>query len=150
MRIGLLALAALLAFASGAEAQSVADARAFVAGLYGAYGRSEPDYLGPQAGRVFAPRLLSLIRRDARNAHGEVGALDGDPICDCQDAGGLKLTSLEITATGPGRAVARVRLTLAGDARRIELDLTAVGGRWRVADVHTADTPSLVRLLGGR
>ena len=30
------------------------------------------------------------------------------------------------------------------------LDLVSVRGRWRVDDVHTPDTPSLLRLLGGR
>jgi hypothetical protein len=80
---------AVLASTSGASAQTPADGRAFVTGLYGAYNGGEPDYLGRQAGAVFSPRLLSLVRKDqAATPEGEVGALDWDPICDCQDSTG--------------------------------------------------------------
>ena len=50
-----------------------------------------PDY-NPfdQPERVFAPPLLAAINEDARLANGEVGYLDGDPLCQCQDAAGLK------------------------------------------------------------
>ena len=139
----------LLAVAPPAGAQSLGDARAFVAGLYRAYGRTpKVDYLGPRARNVFSPRLLGLIRRDERNAHGEVGALDGDPICDCQDADGVRLTGLDVDAAGPGRATVRTSVRFAGGERRtMTLDLVSVRGRWRVDDVHSKDTPSLVRLL---
>ena len=152
MRYSGLALSALLlATGPAAGAQSLQDARGFVTGLYGAYRGGAPDVLGPRAPGIFSPALLALIRRDERNARGEVGALDGDPICDCQDPDGVRLTSLDIAANGPGRAAARVRLRFAGGrAEAMTLDLVAVQGRWRVDDVHTADTPSLVRLLGGR
>ena len=138
---------AVLAMATMAGAQSLESAQGFVAGLYHAYERSQPNYLGRRAAGVFSPRLLGLIRRDARDAHGEVGALDGDPICDCQDADGLRLTALSVAPTGPGRAAARVRLRFPDGPRAMTLDLTAVGGQWRVDDVHTKDTPSLVQLL---
>ena len=144
-------LLAALALAPGAGAQTLDDARGFVAGLYRAYARTpEPDYLGPRARSVFSPRLLGLIRRDARNAHGEVGALDGDPICDCQDPDGIRLVALDVANAGPGRATAHVRVRFAGSRREaMTLDLVSVRGRWRVDDVHTPDTPSLVGLLGG-
>ena len=140
---------ALLALAPSAGAQSLGDARAFVTGLYRAYERTpDVDYLDRRARSVFTPRLLGLIRRDERNAHGEVGALDGDPICDCQDPDGIRLTGLDVSPAGPGRATARVRVRFAGDrAETMTLDLLSVRGRWRVDDVHTKETPSLVRLL---
>ena len=152
MRYSGLALSALLlAMAPAAGAQSLADARGFVTGLYRAYQHGSPDVLGPRARSIFSPALLALIRRDARNAHGEVGALDGDPICDCQDPDGVRLVGLDLAAAGPGRAAAHVRLRFAGSrAEAMTLDLVSIGSRWRVDDVHTADTPSLVRLLGGR
>ena len=150
MRTRLALMAAMIAVAGSAHAQTLADARGFVTGLYAAYAHSEPDYLGPMARQVFSPRLLGLIRRDARNAHGEVGALDGDPICDCQDPDGVRLVGLDIAASGPGRATARVRLHFDGSrAEAMTLDLVSVRGQWRVDEVHTKDTPSLVRLLGG-
>ena len=143
---------ALVALAPAAKAQSLGDARAFVSGLYRAYERSpDVNYLGSRARSVFSPRLIALMRRDARNAHGEVGALDGDPICDCQDPDGIKLVALDVASAGPGRASARVRVRFAGSRREaMTLDLVSVRAAWRVDDVHTRDTPSLVRLLGGR
>ncbi len=142
-------LAAMLALATTARAQSLQSAQGFVAGLYHAYQRSQPDYLGHQGASVFSPRLLALIRRDERNAHGEVGALDGDPICDCQDPGGVRLTTLSVARSGAGRATARVRLHFPDGPRALVLDLASVAGQWRVDDVHTRGTPSLARLLGG-
>jgi hypothetical protein len=143
-------MATLIAVAGSAHAQTLTDARGFVTGLYAAYAHSEPDYLGPMAHQVFSPRLLGLIRRDERNAHGEVGALDGDPICDCQDPDGVRLVALDIAAAGPGRATARVRLRFEGGrAEAMTLDLVSIRGHWRIDEVRSPDTPSLVRLLGG-
>ncbi|WP_293385897.1 hypothetical protein [Phenylobacterium sp.] len=131
-----------------ARAQDAAGARAFVVGLYAAYHGHGPDYLGRQAPQVFAPRLLTLIRRDAAETpQGDVGALDGDPICDCQDAGGLRGVAVEVTGGAGGRASAVAHFRISAEARTVRLDLVAVQGQWRISDVHTADTPSLVSLL---
>ena len=153
-RTSLWLLPPLLAVALAAHAQSADDARRFVTGLYGAYGHSQPDYVGHEALQVFSPRLLALIRRDQRAARGEVGALDGDPICDCQDSGGLKLTWAGVDHFSPGHAAVRVELAFPDGRRVITLDLAAQHGAWRVDDVHSQSTPSLVRYLeahaGGR
>lgn len=128
--------------------QSLAKAESFAHRLYDAYARGMPDYLGPQARRVFSPRLLSLIRRDERLAPaGEPGALDGDPICDCQDPGGMTRVRIEVLDAGPGRARAHVRFLLNTEPRDVTLELVAVQRRWRVDDVRTADTPSLAEML---
>ena len=139
---------ALVAAPLCAQAQGLDGARAFTLRLYDTYRKGEPDYRGRDAASAFAPPLLDLIRRDqATTPSGDVGILDGDPICDCQDAQGLKLTRLAIDAAGPGQARAKVTLRFPGETRSMGLDLVREGGRWRVADVHTRDTPSLVRLL---
>jgi hypothetical protein len=140
---------AVLGAVTPAPAQGDGAARVFTHRLYDAYRTGAPDYLGRDARRTFAPQLLALIRRDRASAPpGEVGLLDGDPICDCQDAGGLRLTHLAITAAGPGRARARVSLRFPPvETRVLTLDLVAEQGEWRVADVHAAETPSLVRFL---
>ena len=143
-----LALAGLLAIAAPAGAQDLPAAKSFVSGLYSAYQRQPgPDYLGKQMGDVFAPDLIALIRREAASVpKGDVGALDGDPICDCQD---WQISKVEVTvaAPTPGAAEAEVRFQNAGEPRQVRLDLLAVQGRWRVADVHTPDMPSLAKLL---
>ena len=130
------------------HAQSQAAAHAFVLGLYQAYEHDpSPDYLGAKAARVFSPDLLVLIRRDAaRTPAGDVPSLEGDPICDCQDE---EITKVEvaIAETGKGHAQATARLLDIGKWRVVKLDLVAVRGSWRVSDVHTDATPSLVAFL---
>jgi hypothetical protein len=135
--------------AHGADLNS---ARTFVAQLYSHYpqreGGPEFDPVGRSAGTVFDPALVALIRKDARRTPpGDVGAIDGDPICDCQDDGGLSVKIDAIRSTGPSQAAAFVDLRF-GEAsppetRRLELDLVVVQGRWRVHDIRTKDTPSL-------
>jgi hypothetical protein len=132
-----------------AQAQSLADADAFIRKLYAAYAHNgEPDYLGPMAPRVFSPRLLGLIRRDERlTPKGDAPELDGDPICDCQDPGGMSRPHIEVSGAGPGRATAKVRFRLDTEPRALTLDLVSVQGQWRVDDVHSKDTPSLASFL---
>jgi hypothetical protein len=140
--------AAALVAVGGAHAQDAASADAFVRGLYAAYHGAGPDYLGRQAGTVFAPPLLRLIRRDAAaTPAGDAPDLDGDPICDCQDSGGLMLVDVKIKGGAGGRAVATASFRIAADRRAVKLDLAAVQGHWRVSDIHTAETPSLVAYL---
>ena len=140
-------LAPLAAQAQG-QAPGLGAARAFTQTLYDAYEAGEPDYLGRDAQRTFAPSLLALIRRDQTTTPSDdVGILDGDPICDCQDHDGVRLTRLVIKDAGPGKARANVTLRFPSETRLMSLDLVASRGRWRVADVHTRETPTLVRLL---
>ena len=116
--------------------------------LYQGYQQGDgPDYLGAQAPQVFSPHLLRLIRRDAaRTPKGEVGALDGDPICNCQD---FEMSAIQVQVSAAGRGWARAWATFvnAGQPQAVSLDLVAVKGHWRVADVHAQDMPSLVGLL---
>lgn len=57
-----------------------------VAQLYQAH-RSKHDPLDETTllGRYFVPTLLPLYLRDQREAKGEVGRLDGDPLYNAQD-----------------------------------------------------------------
>ena len=51
--------------------------------------------------RYFAPKLMAAIKEDARLAHGEVGYVDGDPICQCQDPDGLHASVTTVTSERP-------------------------------------------------
>ncbi|HEY2753472.1 DUF3828 domain-containing protein [Phenylobacterium sp.] len=155
MRLGGVLAVLILGSASAARAQDLADAHVFVSALYAAYQRHEPAHLGRQARAVFSPRILALIRLDtARTPAGDIGALDGDPICDCQDAGGLRVEDVQISGGGDARANATVRLRFPDGPRTMRLDLVGLNSHWRVDDVHTESIPSLVKYLeqhaGGR
>lgn len=142
----LVPLLAVMAIPTLASAQDLGTARAFVSALY-----KTSNHLGDAAPRIFAPPLLAAIRKDQRDAQGEVGALDGDPICDCQDDGGMTVTKLMVSPVDAHRARADVTLRWeGGETRQVHLDLVATPAGWRVADVHNATTPSLLGLLKAR
>lgn len=136
-----------------ARAQTPAQAETFVRHLYSEYNDAKkpngPAFLGKEMTLVFSPALVALIHADARKTpKGDVGKLDGDPICNCQDPDGLKLGKLVIDKTGDTTATADVRLDYSGgkpDLLKLFLLWTPQG--WRVDDVSTSDTPSLKKYL---
>jgi hypothetical protein len=144
----------LIASPAWAAMPDLASARSFVERVYAAYHGAGPDYLGRQAKAVFSPRILALLRRDAAlTPKGDVGALDGDPICDCQDFA-ITDVRVDVQAAGAGRATATVRFRNFRDPFTTRLDLVTVGGEWRIDNIHSKSTPDLARYLerhaGGR
>jgi hypothetical protein len=130
-----------------AAAQPAQTPRAFVERLYANY-RNENYSPFEHSEKVFAAPLNAAIKEDEQLAHGEVGFLDGDPICSCQDTGGMH--SRLVSVAGSGRtATAHVLLKWDGDkdGRDVRLDLVRTPAGWRVADVGTADEPSLLKDL---
>lgn len=127
------------------------DARAFVEGLYANYKSASfcPTCDGRE--RFFDASLSRLLEADAKQADGEVGAFDGDPVCQCQDADGMTAKVVSIALAPPKSAVAKVELRFVharpAETRHVTFDLALEGGRWRIHDVHSADTPSLRALL---
>jgi hypothetical protein len=138
-----LLLAALLA----APAPAAETPRAFVERLYAGY--RQPDY-DPLAdpGRVFAPPLVEAIAEDSRLSADEVGYMDADPLCQCQDPAGLSPLVREVRRSGRSAATARILLRFPGSERRdLSLRLVRIGAGWRVADIATAEEPSLLASL---
>ncbi|HYW15334.1 MAG TPA: DUF3828 domain-containing protein [Allosphingosinicella sp.] len=131
--------AALLAAAPTAESP-----RAFVERLYAGY--RDPDY-DPLARpeRIFAPALVAAIREDRKLSRDEVGYMDADPLCQCQDAAGLRAQIGDARPWGRGAAAARVRIDLAGSERRdLRLKFVQTAAGWRISDIATTDEPSLL------
>ena len=122
---------------------------AFLRHLYAPYvaGNTEFDSTGKAAPTIFDSRLTALIRKDRASAHGEVGALDGDPICDCQDFEPLKALSIKVTPLGPSRAKAVVRFRNLDVSETLTYTLTRTGVGWRVTDIASPEMPSLIGLL---
>lgn len=134
-------LAALLAPAPPAETPG-----GFVARIYAGY--RDPGFNpldGPE--RIFAPPLAAAIREDARLSRDEVGWLDGDPLCQCQDHEGMEPLVRAVRQAGR-TATADVRLRLPGYAERpVRLRLVRTAQGWRIADVATDEDPSLLQDL---
>jgi Protein of unknown function (DUF3828) len=141
--MSLVLAAALLAASPSAESPG-----AFVERLYAGY--RDPDY-DPLAnpGRLFARPLVAAIREDARLSNEAVGYMDADPLCQCQDAAGLRPLIRQVTR--PTRSTANVHVLLdfgGSDRRDLSLRLVRTGAGWRIADIATADEPSLIEALG--
>jgi hypothetical protein len=121
----------------------------FLRRLYAPYqkGRDAPNVTGRMAASIFAPPLLALIRRDQALAHGEVGTLDYDPICSCQDYDPLKSLSISVAPPVDNAAQATVSFKTLGDTVIVRYDLVRIGDKWRIVDIETKDTPSLRELL---
>lgn len=137
--MSLVLAAALLAPASPADAP-----RAFVERLYAGY--RDPDF-SPLAHkrRVFAPPLVAAINEDSRLSRGEVGYMDADPLCQCQDSSELRPTIREVGRLTRSTATARIQLSFGGsDLRDLRLRLVRTAAGWRIADIVTADEPSLL------
>jgi len=136
--------AAIIALSAPAEGKTESS-RAFVERLYSGYVRESFNPL-LHIDRYFAPPLAGEIRKDS--AGGEVGYLDGDPLCDCQDFLGVKPRIESVQATGRDAADARVVLDFGtADVRMVTLHLVLTKSGWRVADVATKEEPSLLAAL---
>ena len=96
---------------------------------------------------MFDPSLAGLIDEDTRLAGGEVGALDGDPLCDCQDDSGDTFTVGVARADGPNGAVVEVvrhdHNVKPPALETIKIVLRRASGVWRIHDVGSPDMPSL-------
>jgi len=131
----MLALGIAAALAAPA-AQDQASVRAFLTGIYRHYGSEKQKGASlDDPKRWFEPGLAVAMRRDARDAarRGEVGALDGDTFCDCQDFEGFTAKIGPITvAKGRARAVVRFRN---GRPMTLVYDLVSTSAGWRIRDI---------------
>jgi hypothetical protein len=136
-------LALLLAASPPAETP-----KAWMERVYAQY-RTSPDFSPfKHAELYFAPTLLAAINEDSRLAHGEVGYLDGDPICQCQDTAGMRPRVLKVTRPSAGKASVQVLIDWQDNtARKARFSLVRVRGAWRIADVASGDERSLLQAL---
>ena len=137
----------LLTLAAAAVQPQAATPRAFLERTYASYAKpnfNPFDHLD----RYFAPRLIAAIRADSRLARGEVGYVDGDPICQCQDPDGLHAKVTRVTLQGPSKAKADVIVDFTDStARRVRFSLVRTAAGWRIADVASGDEPSFLRAI---
>ena len=137
----------ILAAALGADPPVPETPTVHMEQLYARY--SEPGF-NPLAKPelYFTPKLAAAIEEDSRLAKGEVGYLDGDPICQCQDSAGLRATVANERMIGAGKAEVCVSIGLTGyPPRPATFLLVQTEAGWRIADVSSVDESSLLRAL---
>ena len=138
---------------SPASAQSKAPdvdpgAEAFVRALYAQYAASGDYSPLMHEDAVFTPALVAMLKHDEKiTPKGEMGAIEADPICQCQDDSGMKLQSVAVTGTGDNTADAKVGL-LFDKPLGLTLKLLKVPGEgWRVDDAIGQDAGSMRETL---
>jgi hypothetical protein len=137
----------LLVLAAATAQPQAASARAFLERTYASYRNPRFNPLD-HPDRYFAPRLIAAMREDARLARGEVGYVDGDPICQCQDADGVHAKVVRVTPQGPAKARAEVIVDFTDStARRVRFSLVRGPAGWRIADVASGDEPSFLHAI---
>lgn len=121
-----------------------------VAQLYQAH-RSKHDPLDQTKllSRYFDGQLLKLYLKDKREAKGEVGRLDGDPLYNAQD---FEIKNFSISAPEISGREARVmvRFKNIGKPTRVEYVLGRTADGWRISDIRYDDGSSLKKILQGK
>jgi|HubBroStandDraft_1064217.scaffolds.fasta_scaffold65243_2 hypothetical protein len=138
---------------AAAATSDAADAKAFLDGLYDHY-KSYSTTFQPydrNAKDVFDPDMIALLAADRKALKGDLGTLDGDLICDCQDYVSLK-TTITVEAATPTTASATASFIdtgMKGDEgpRHAAFQLVKVNGAWRIHDIKAGDQDWLRKQL---
>jgi hypothetical protein len=137
--------------ATSLSAQDQASAQTFLLSIYKRYGKGGPGVNtdGSRARLYFSSSLVSLLRADQKAVGpDEVGVLDGDPICGCQDWDAIHDLKIALTTSAPGRLKAAVSFALFGSdakaeqsVRSLEMTLVAHAGQWRIDNIVDKSDP---------
>jgi len=135
---------ALLVSGAGRIADSP---RAFLEQLYRPYfshGKGA-SFAYPQARAIVDSSVLALLRRDRLKSKGEVGALDFDPICQCQDWGPFNVLSVSVQRHGLDQASGQVTFANGSNSKKDTVGYTLIlaNGVWKIHDMSWQGTPSL-------
>ncbi len=106
--------------------------------LRGIYANYRADGKGVNGTDVYETSLLALMAADQQAANGEIGYLDGDPLCDCQDFD-IRDVKLAINPAGQDRLDVTVSFRNFDERRTLHLLLLRSPHGWRVFDVLSGD-----------
>ena len=116
-------------------------AKAFLVGLYAHY-RTEKgntfNMFDTNVREVFDADTIKLLADDTKALKGELGEIDGDWLCNCQDFTSIQAT-ITVTAATPTTAQARADYHDTGDPTRPpdhdQFDLVKTPIGWRIHDI---------------
>lgn len=137
--------------AADSSAQDADSAKTFLVSVYQHYQNDGAgiETVGPQAGLFFYSTLLALMRADEKAASPDIGAIDADPVCACQDWDGIWDLQIDVHQQTPERAKAGVSFALtapkgrSSDAlRKLLVTLAAEDGAWRIYDIVDLTDPT--------
>jgi hypothetical protein len=126
--------------APATHAPDSAAAEKFLRGIYTNYhanGHGVPNDKVKDAD-VYDASLIALMTADQKAADGEVGYLDGDPLCDCQDFD-IREVKLSIKPADKNRLDATVSFHNLDAQKTLHLLLVETPKGWRVFDVMSSE-----------
>ncbi len=138
--------AVVTATATATAAPSADSARVWVTRLYANYAN---DSFSPfkKPADWFDAAVVKALKEDERlTPEGEMGAIDADPVCSCQDPTDMKATVGEIVMAPDGSARVKVKLQwplppdpipsqIPDYTREQTLHLVMTGAGWRIHDI---------------
>lgn len=127
-----------------AAAQAAQAPREFIEKVYSSYSEEGFNPLA-EPGLYFSPELTGAIEKDSSG--GEVGYLDGDPLCDCQDYDRLSAKVVTILQPSARAATAHVHVDLGKEERDLQLRLVLTPLGWRISDILGPGHHSLLHEL---
>ncbi|HEY5072410.1 MAG TPA: DUF3828 domain-containing protein [Caulobacteraceae bacterium] len=134
--------------APAAAAPTASDPGALVRKLYADevvfHPHGYPLWWGALTGRAHA--LMGRVLKVQKASGDEL--IDSDFLCQCQDSGGLRITSLSVAKSSPTRATVSVRFNYGGGSggNSVRLDLVNEGG-WKVANITNRQGETLTGTL---
>jgi hypothetical protein len=134
---------------ASADTADAADAKAFLDGLYAHYKTSKNNTFNmfdANAREVFDDDTIALLKTDEKALNGDLGTIDGDWLCDCQDFVSLQST-VTVGAATPTTAKASADFKDVGmpeqGVRHDDFDLVKTAAGWRIHDVTVRGEKSL-------
>lgn len=126
-----------------------ASARAFLQAIYGYYKKGGTGVPLKRPERWFEPRVAAAIRADVAesNRTGDIGKLDADLFCNCQDFDELVAVIGPIAISG-NKATTSVTFAN-GDEVSLRYTLVWTRSGWRVFDIEWEEEATLRRLMLG-
>jgi len=137
--------------AAAPSADEAAAVKAFLEGIYAHYKTTKDTFqpMGDNVKDVFDSEMVALLDKDVKLLNGELGEIDGDFICQCQDFDSITATIAVQSATAT-TAKATADFVIFGDKRHNDFDLVKENGVWRVHDIRDpGQAKSLRQILEG-
>jgi hypothetical protein len=140
-------LIVLAAPAIPAAAQDAASAKIFLQSVYAHYAKNGRG--ATLTSRYYDSTLLRLVTTDNKLNAGDIGVLEGDPVCGCQDWSGIWDLKIDVQMMkDPSLALADVTFALSApkgrtkdDLRKLQITLVPERGQWRIYNVLDESDP---------
>jgi hypothetical protein len=95
----------------------------------------------------YTTTLLDAFAKDVELAHGQIGAIDSDPICACQAYGPLRIRKVAIIGGAADTVKAQVNFVNSAYRETVVLTLSRTPAGWRIADVGNRAMKSVLAAL---